>query len=434
MNVSILTLFPELYQPFLNTSLVQRAQEAGKVSIRTRSLFEFCAPKERVDGPIFGHGPGMVIKPEVVERAITAEEAGRPPAFKIFFSPQGERLNQPLLKDLYRNIEEHGGNCMLLPARYEGMDARIEDEYADAIVSIGDYVLMGGDLPAMVLLEGLLRLEPGVVGKAESVEDESFSGAFVDYPHYTAPVTWKGHEVPEVIRSGDHGAQKTWQQRWSAQKTVEQHFQWLRSCTLNEKEWKLAAEFIPPHYVALMHGEVVVDGGREGDSSVTSIDIHDIARSATTYGLKGYFVVTPLIDQQKIVEKLLDFWHIGRGVTYNPSRHQAVKSTHLATDIDEVIATIERQEGARPLLIATSAQEGIADCPVITYYDQKKIWQHKRPVLFLFGTARGLGSSLLKRCDYVLCPIVGFSPFNHLSVRSAAAVVFDRWLGISPNK
>lgn len=433
MKISILTLFPEIYRHFLGTSLVHRAQERGDLTCEVRSLFEFCAPKERADGPIFGHGPGLLIRPEVVERAVTDQETKAGPAFKIFFSPQGKKLDQALLKSLYEQINARGGHCMLLPARYEGMDVRIEEEYADAVISIGDYVLMGGDLPAMVFLEGLTRFVPGVVGRQESVAEDSFSGPFVDYPHYTAPVVWHDREVPEVIRSGNHAAQHEWQVNWAAEATVMDHFDWVRSYPLSDTDRDCAARFIPPHYAALLHTGVMLPGGVEGTSSVTSIDIHDIARSACSYGLKNYFVVTPLEDQKKIVQKLLGFWQEGAGVAYNPSRHEAVMRAQHADNLAEVVAEIEKIDGVRPVIVATSARP-LADKEIITYHDQEKVWKEKRPVLLLFGTAQGLAPSIIEQSDFVLCPIRGFSRFNHLSVRSAAAVVFDRWLGINEKR
>ena len=433
MKISILTLFPEIYRPFLETSLVHRAQERGDLTCEVRSLFEFCVPKERADGPTFGHGPGLLIRPEVVERAVTAQEEKAGSAFKIFFSPQGTVLDQTLLKSLYERIEAKGGHCMLLPARYEGMDARVEEEYADAIISIGDYVLMGGDLPAMIFLEGLLRHVPGVVGRQESVAEDSFSGPFVDHPHYTAPVVWRGREVPEVIRSGNHAVQEEWRRNQAVEKTVLHHFSWVRSYPLSEDDQKRVADAMPHHYAALMHTGVTLPGGVEGTSSVTSIDIHDIARSARSYGLKNYFVVTPLEDQKKIVQKLLTFWQEGAGVAYNPSRHDAVMRARHADNLDAVIAEIERIEGARPVVIATSARP-LAHQQIITYHDQERVWSQKRPVLLLFGTAQGLAPSVMAQCDFVLCPLRGFSRFNHLSVRSAAAIVFDRWLGINEKR
>ncbi len=430
MNISILTVFKELYEPFLHTSLLKRAQEKGTVSINTLNFSDMVAQKQRIDAPTFGPGAGMLIKPEVVERAINAAEQQHGPAYKIFFSPQGKKLTQPLLKTIMHSVQ-NAGHLILVPARYEGMDARVEQKYADEIVSVGDFVLMGGDIPAMMLLEGMLRLIPGVVGKAESVAQESFSGPFVDYPEYTEPVEWNGMRVPDIVRSGNHAAIKQWRMEQAARKTVKDHFTWLRGYPLIDEQKKLAAGYIPAHYVALMHDQVLVGPERQvATSSVMSIDIHDIARSSCTYGVKNFFIVTPLIDQQKIVKKFLSFWQEGYGVEYNQNRHQAVEAVVLESSLDAAIEAIEKKEGKKPILIATSAcyQQGSRQ---ISFYAQDRVWGHDRPVLMVFGTANGLAKEVLDRCDYQLNPIHGFSDFNHLSVRSAVAVVLDRWLGIN---
>jgi tRNA (guanine37-N1)-methyltransferase len=188
---------------------------------------------------------------------------------------------------------------------------------------------------------------------------------------------------------------------------------------------------MPNHYVALLHSNITLaDGVSEGNSSVTSIDIHDLARSTKTFGIHHYFVVTELVDQQKIVNRLLDFWQEGPGVTYREQRHEALQSVTCVASLQSVIEAIEQQEKKRPIIIATSAKD-VAQDKNITYYDQERVWASQRPVLILFGTANGLGASVLDQCDYVLVPIEGFSSYNHLSVRSAAAIVLDRWLGIN---
>lgn len=428
MHISVITLFPELYKPFLETSLVKRAQDASLVSFSLENLFSQSSPKERIDAPSFGHGAGMLLKPEIIQKAIEAQEQAQGSAYKIFFSPRGKKLDQRLLEKLALQAQKTP-HMMLLPARYEGMDQRVEEHYADLVVSIGDYVLMGGDIPSMVLIEGFLRLIAGVIGKQESVEHESFAGAFVDYPEFTAPVEWQGLKVPEVVRSGNHAELATWRRQEAARQTVYHHFGWLRSHVTKKEDRELAARLLPSHYVVLMHSQVMVDKDREGNSSVTSLDIHDIARSSCSFGIKKYYLVTPLVDQQHVVKKLLEFWHTSIGLEYNPHRHEALALVTLVSSLEEALEDIERKEGKRPLMVATSAQsyEGVE---TISYDEQEKVWEHKKPVVFLFGTARGLSVELLRRCSYVLGPIEGFSSFNHLSVRSAAAIVLDRWLGL----
>lgn len=430
MNISIATVFNELYEPFLRTSLVKRAQERDLVSIETLNLFDCVKPKERIDAPTFGPGAGMLIKPVVVERAVETLEKQHGPAFKIFFSPQGKKLTQSLLKQIAHKATQKG-HLMLLPARYEGMDARVEKEYADEIISVGDFVLMGGDIPAMMLLEGMLRLIPGVVGKEESVREDSFSGPFVDYPEFTEPVIWHGMTVPEVIRSGNHKAIDEWRYNEAAKKSVLHHFYWLKSSAMTTDQKKKAARYIPPHYVVLMHGDVLVGPEkRVGTTSIMSIDIHDIARSSCTYGVKQFFLSTPLKDQQAIANHFLSFWQKKAGAEYNKQRHDAIKEVRIASSLDEVIAAITKKEGKEPVLLATSARQ-TGDEKALTYYDQERVWEHQKPVLILLGTGHGLSPAVIERCDYVLGPIQGFTDFNHLSVRSAAAAILDRWLGIN---
>ena len=431
MKISILSVFPEIYKNFLETSLVRRAKEGGVVDYELDSFKSFVAPKKRIDAPAFGPGAGMVIKAEVVEKAITSKEQKNGPAFKIFFSPQGKRLNQSVLRKI-AILAQKKGHLMLLPARYEGMDERVEQHYADEIISIGDFVLMGGDLPAMVFLEGFLRLIPGVIGKKESVEKESFSGPFVDFPSYAEPVEWKGLRVPDIIRSGNHEEIRKWRLKKSAEKTVLSHFDWMRAQPLNQEQKMMAKASIPAHYAALMHYEVI-SGNQTGTTSVTSLDIHDIARSAKSFGIKNYFVVTPLVDQQKIVQKMIDFWNGDTGKEYNRCRFEAVRQVALKSSLDGVIEQIERREGKKPVVIITSARVYEKD-NVITYHDQSKVWNLNRPVLILFGTGQGLSDYIVDKSDFILAPIEGFSDYNHLSVRSAAAIVFDRWLGLNMKK
>lgn len=426
MNISIITLFPDLYDSFLKTSLIGRAIEKGLVKVNLTNIFDYAGSKTRIDSPVFGHGSGMLIRPDVVQMAINDQEKICDKSYKICFSPQGRKLDQTVLKELLLK-----SNIMLLPARYEGMDHRVEETYFDLTLSIGDYVLMGGDLPAMVLLEGLIRLLPDVVSSKNSIEEESFAGPFLDYPSYTTPVIWNGLKVPDVIRSGNHKEILNWQREFAIKKTIYNNFQWLKSHIKSPQDIKDTKDKLPSHYIVLMHDQVLVETERIGTSSVTSLDIHDIARSACTYGLKKYFIVTPLSDQQKIVKKLLNFWLEESGINYNINRHQAIKNVILVSSLQEVISEIKKLENSEPILIATTAKVKNHN-NVINYYDQEKVWARKKPILFVLGTARGLSPSLLDSCDYLLEPIKGFSDYNHLSVRSAAAIIFDRWLGINP--
>jgi tRNA (guanine37-N1)-methyltransferase len=291
---------------------------------------------------------------------------------------------------------------------------------------------MGGDIPTMLILEGLFRFIPGVVGREESVARDSFSGPFVDHPEYTKPVVWQGKEVPEIVRSGNHAQIEIWRKQEAAKKTVLHHFNWLRSADLQEQDMQLAKHYIPSHYTALLHGDMRLKEGRIGTTSVTTIDIHDIARSSTTYGIKNFFIVTPLLDQQNLVNTVLGFWHeTTKGVQYNKQRHLALKQVQVKSNLDQVIEKIKEIEGVEPLIIGTSAREADMLVPLITYFDQEKVWAQGRPVLFIFGTGYGISDTILKKCDFMLPPLQGFSDFNHLSVRSAVGIILDKWLGLN---
>ncbi len=449
MKISIITVFPELHTTFLATSIIGRACERGLVSVRTLRLADFCAPKERIDEPVVGPGAGMIIKPEVIERTITACENDWGHGYKIFFSPQGTKLTQRYLQAMAAQIlnapeapstasecvAETSANVsphlILICSRYEGIDARVEHHYADAVISIGDYVITGGDIPAQIFLEGLLRLLPGVVGKQESVTEESFSGSLLDYPEYGLPVEWNGKRIPEIVQSGNHAAIKQWRTQQALHNTLNRRFDWFASAQPSAEECQQALKTIPPHYVALMHTQVKLKDGTVGTTSITSIDLHDTARSCATYGIKNFFMVTPLVDQQAIIATFLDFWRSDFGKNYNQSRYHAVSKVQPALNFDEVITAITTREGKAPLVIATSAKE-YAHVSTIDFTQQGKVWQHDRPVLLLFGTGQGLDDALIEKCDYLLVPVCGMTDYNHLSVRSAIAIVLDRWLGLHP--
>lgn len=441
LKISIVTVFPNLFEEFFKTSLVSRAQQNGLVQFQLIKFSDFCLPKERIDEPTCGPGAGMIIKPDVIKKAIDFAQDKFGAGYKIFFTPSGERLTQNKLKEVFahfdiifsskKSLRANGdaNHIILICTRYEGIDARVEEKYANLSLSIGDYVLMGGDLPAQVFIEGLLRLIPSVVGKDESVEHESFSGAFLDFPEYGLPVEWEGARVPEIVLSGNHAAIKKWREEQAVCKTVLNRFDWFRAHA-NSQNVALAKQFIPPHYLALMHTDVMVTETRIGNTSITTIDLHDIARSSATYGLQGVFMVQPLKDQQEIMKTFTDFWMSAEGQKYNKSRYEAVKLITALETFEDVIKKIEQLHEKKPVVIATSAKShGISK--LIDYSSQGIVWKEDRPVLFLFGTGRGLSEELLAKCDYMLKPVMGMSSYNHLSVRSAVGIILDRWLGLN---
>jgi tRNA (guanine37-N1)-methyltransferase len=209
VRIDIVTILPELFEPFVRTSMVGRAVAAGRAEIHVRDLREWTRDRHRsVDDAPYGGGPGMVMKPEPLFAAIEELAGPRGPerrARVVLLSPQGRRLDQGRLEVLAR--EEH---LVLVCGRYEGVDQRVIDLAVDEEISIGDYVLSGGEVPAMAVVEGIARLLPGVLGNPESAASESFRAGLLEGPQYTRPPVFGGLEVPEVLRSGDHAAVARW--------------------------------------------------------------------------------------------------------------------------------------------------------------------------------------------------------------------------------
>lgn len=210
MKFSVVTLFPDLFQGFLRESIVGRALEKKQVSIDFVNLRDFgIGSHQKVDDTPYGGGDGMLMRCEPLFSALESIPKQRGKKRKmIYLSPRGRRLTQSKAQRLSRCDE-----VVLLCGRYEGVDQRVIDTLIDEEISIGDYVLNGGELPAMVLMESVIRLMPGVLGKEGSHEQDSFSKAFggkKEYPHYTKPAEFRGMNVPEVLLSGHHGEIEKW--------------------------------------------------------------------------------------------------------------------------------------------------------------------------------------------------------------------------------
>ncbi len=213
MRVDILTIFPEIFESALRASLLGKAIEQGVVEVSVVDIREFTHDKHRTaDDVAYGGGPGMVLKAEPIFEAF--ESLGAGPKRGVMLSPAGRRLDQDLVKELAR--EER---LVLVCGRYEGVDERVVEGLGLEEISIGDYVLSGGEVPALVVLEAVTRMTPGVVGRTESIEQDSFEQGILDHPHYTRPASFRGMQVPEVLLSGDHAAIEAWRREAALEKT-----------------------------------------------------------------------------------------------------------------------------------------------------------------------------------------------------------------------
>jgi tRNA (guanine37-N1)-methyltransferase len=216
MEFHVITLFPAMFSA-LDAGLIGRARQAGIITVEAHNLRDHGLGNYRqVDDTPYGGGSGMVMRPEPIASAIDTVMAARPALLKILMTPQGERFDQPLARELV----QHREGLLLIAGRYEGVDDRIH-ELVDREISIGDYVLSGGELAAMVVIEAVARLVPGVVGNPESLAEESFgNGNLLEYPQYTRPEEFLGMRVPEILLSGDHGKIRAWREAEAMRRTT----------------------------------------------------------------------------------------------------------------------------------------------------------------------------------------------------------------------
>lgn len=230
MKFDILTLFPEMFEP-IKQSIIGRAVKSNKLEINLVNIRDFSKDKHKhVDDTPYGGGAGMLIKPDVVYDAYKSLDSKS--AKVIYLSPQGKTLNQKMVERLSK--EEH---LILLCGHYEGIDQRVLDEIVDEEISIGDYVLTGGELPAMVLLESVSRYVDGVL-TSDSIKDESFSNGLLEYPQYTKPEIFNNKSVPEVLLSGHHANIDKWRREQSLKTTLEKRPELLEKVDLTEDDKK----------------------------------------------------------------------------------------------------------------------------------------------------------------------------------------------------
>jgi tRNA (guanine37-N1)-methyltransferase len=204
VRIDVVTIFPELFEAPLRTSLLGKAVEEGTVEVAVTDLRDYgVGPHRSVDDVPYGGGPGMVMRPEPIFDAV--DELRSPSSYVVLLSARGTRLDQAGVARLARL-----DHLILVCGRYEGVDERVGLYVADEELSIGDYVLSGGELPALVVIEAVSRVTPGVLGNIESLEAESFAAGLLEYPQYTRPAEYRGRRVPDVLLSGDHGAISRW--------------------------------------------------------------------------------------------------------------------------------------------------------------------------------------------------------------------------------
>jgi tRNA (guanine37-N1)-methyltransferase len=234
MQFDVFTLFPEIFPAYLESSILQRARQRGLIDVRVHNIRDFTHDKHHTTDDVpYGGGGGMVLKPEPVFEAvesISGQRAGRP---IILLTPQGRVFNQSIAQELSRHEM-----ITLICGRYEGVDERIRAHLVTDEISIGDYVLTGGELPALILMDAIARLLPGVLGDPDGAADDSHASGLLEYPHYTRPPEYRGEGVPEVLLSGDHAKIAKWRREQSLARTLARRPDLLDKADLSEEDRK----------------------------------------------------------------------------------------------------------------------------------------------------------------------------------------------------
>lgn len=245
MQFEVFTLLPEVFPPYLESSILQRARQRGLVSINVHNIRDYTHDKHHVtDDTPYGGGGGMIMKPEPVFEAVetvlgldahqtapasSPQEGPAPPI--IMLTPQGRVFTQAVADELSRHEK-----IALLCGRYEGMDERIRERLVTDEISIGDYVLTGGELPALIVIDAISRLLPGVLGDPNGAADDSHATGLLEYPHYTRPPEFRGWKVPDILLSGDHGKIDTWRREQTLLRTLERRPDLLEKAELSKKD------------------------------------------------------------------------------------------------------------------------------------------------------------------------------------------------------
>jgi tRNA (guanine37-N1)-methyltransferase len=234
MIFDILTLFPEMFRSPLEESILGKAREEGKITINLFNIRDYAEGKHRVtDDYPYGGGKGMIMKPEPIMRGIEAILAGKPVARVILMTPQGDPLRQEVVRRLARHAR-----LVIICGRYEGVDERVRD-VVDEEISIGDYVLTGGELAALVVVDAVARMIPGVLGDEGASEDDSFSQGLLEYPQYTRPREFAGRTVPEVLLSGDHQAIEQWRREEALRRTWKRRPDLISRAGLSDEDQRI---------------------------------------------------------------------------------------------------------------------------------------------------------------------------------------------------
>lgn len=384
MRVTVITAFPEMIEPFTRTGVIGKAVEKGLLQIGCINPRDHAENAYgQIDDYAYGSG-GMVMMAEPLARAVD-EARGKAPASVLYPGPQGIPLSQNLVESLA--VNEH---LVIVCGRYEGVDERFVEEYVDLEISIGDYVLTGGELPAMVIVDAVSRLVPGVVGQGSAVEEDSFFRGMLDTQHFTRPAEWRGREVPEVLTGGDHEAIRSWRRRQSVERTL------LRRPDV------IGGANIGP-YLDMGVYVILVPAGEPADL----LEISKMADACHAYGCKRILYVTGAGSERKLIQA------------------NAGEKVKAVSSVESAFAWIMKREKRGPFVIDCGSDAGSAHWIEI----KRQVLGLKCPLVFFFGMT---GSAVLPEGTEraALGPVRGGRGEEALSnSRDAAVVILDRFFG-----
>jgi len=415
--------------PF-NQGVISKAVKNGLIEINPINIRDFTTDKHRTtDDYQFGGGVGLVMKVEPIYNAVQYIKS-KGESKIILLDPRGKRFDQSAAEKL-----SEYDDLTFICGRYEGIDERLRELVVDYEYSVGDYILTGGEPAAMVMIDAIARLVDNVVGDKRSLDDESFSRPRLEYPHYTRPESFLGLDVPKILLSGDHKLIEEWRENRSLELTASLRPD-LMDIKTQDKSLRLdeaKRSFYPlpskkKLSIALMHYPMCDKKKDVVATAVTNLDLHDISRSAYTFGVDNFFLITPILAQQRIVTRVIDHWLKGYGLTYNPDRSEAFSKTSIVSSLIDALKELkDRQERdgrevKQPIIVATTARSEIATISM----RELSVLSKDDEVLLLFGTGWGFTDDILEFADFILEPIEGISNFNHLSVRSAVAIILSR--------
>ncbi|MEA3284554.1 MAG: tRNA (guanosine(37)-N1)-methyltransferase TrmD [Synergistota bacterium] len=382
MKVTVITAFPEFFRAFFETSIVGRAVERGLLEVDVVDLRDYGEGSySKIDDYSFGGKGGMVLMAEPLALALEGLQ-GDP--YVVYPSPQGVPLTQETVETLFSK-----GDVVIVCGHYEGIDERFVSSRVDLELSVGDYVLTGGELPAMVIIDAVSRLVPGVVGKGRSVEEDSFFKGMLDTPHFTRPSSWRGQDVPDVLLSGNDGAIEDWRRREAVRRTLERRPDLLSRSGLLGYMDKNAFLMLPLSEVSSPWG------------------IRSIARACSFYGVSRLLLPVEDRDTRDSVRSLVLSEDLGALVKLFPSVARALR-------------WVSDKEKAVPYVVGVNSSNSMG----LSWLEIKReILEVSRPVIFMAG-----GDD--KDCDVTMRPVAGDDRSRSaLPVQNAISVVLDRFFG-----